>query len=300
MRTWTSVLLLVLSLTAACERPRDEIRFSAQVKGDLIHVRALSPGRVVNLPVRLGQVVKIKDRLVELDRRLLDKTRDELVIHEREIQDGLVALERKRALLSRVVIYRQELTDKLQRLREGQNVSGDQFEQARLGQLESETALAGLEAEMQALRHQRERLKVKLAALDVQEETFMLSAPVSGPILDLFVGSGEAVVAGMELMSLLDQSSLHLEGFIEGGELDRLGLGKVVGIRIDGSTDGFIRGTVSQLAHRAEFSPRYVLSEKERQALLYRVRIDVAEADRSRLKLGMPVTVELLNGPPQK
>jgi hypothetical protein len=49
-------------------------------------------------------------------------------------------------------------------------------------------------------------------------------------------------------------------------------------------------GTVSYFGRKAEFSPKYIISEKERKSLLYQVKIKV-EGNSGIFKIGMPVTV---------
>ena len=47
---------------------------------------------------------------------------------------------------------------------------------------------------------------------------------------------------------------------------------------------------ISYFGRKAEFSPKYIVSEKERQALLYQVKVRV-DRDLEVFKVGMPVTV---------
>jgi len=91
-------------------------------------------------------------------------------------------------------------------------------------------------------------------------------------------------------MDILDTSSLYVEIFIEEKEISSLKLNQQVQIVIDGREDKKLSGVITYFGKKAEFSPKYIISEKERKALLYQVKIGIRK-DVELFKVGMPVTV---------
>ena len=63
---------------------------------------------------------------------------------------------------------------------------------------------------------------------------------------------------------------------------------------VDGIENRVFSGTITQFGQKAEFSPKYIVSEKERQSLLYRVKVGLSD-DLEVFKLGMPVTIRIGN-----
>jgi len=61
-------------------------------------------------------------------------------------------------------------------------------------------------------------------------------------------------------------------------------------IIVDGLEDQSFSGFIALFGKKAEFSPKYIVAEKERQALLYQVKIRI-DRDLDVFKIGMPVTV---------
>jgi HlyD family secretion protein len=72
----------------------------------------------------------------------------------------------------------------------------------------------------------------------------------------------------------------------------RLRTGQDVRIRVDGYPDTAFAGTISEIAPRAEFTPRAALTERERADLVFGIKVATDGAE-GRLKAGMPVRVEI-------
>jgi HlyD family secretion protein len=83
-----------------------------------------------------------------------------------------------------------------------------------------------------------------------------------------------------------------VEAFLEESELARLKLGQSADILVDGLQDRIFSGAIVSFGRKAEFSPKYIVSEKERTSLLYQVKIR-PDKDLEVFKLGMPVTVRI-------
>jgi HlyD family secretion protein len=72
----------------------------------------------------------------------------------------------------------------------------------------------------------------------------------------------------------------------------RVALGQPVRVRVDGYPDTAFAGRVSEIAPRAEFTPRAALTERERADLVFAIKVAVDDAG-GRLKAGMPVDLEI-------
>ena len=112
---------------------------------------------------------------------------------------------------------------------------------------------------------------------------------MGGTVIEKFISPGENIFPGKTVADILDLESLYIEVFLEGSEISGLKLGDKVKIFPDGIEKAFT-GQISFFGRKAEFSPKYVISEKERKSLLYLVKIKITE-NRDVYKVGMPVTV---------
>jgi HlyD family secretion protein len=180
---------------------------------------------------------------------------------------------------------------RFRRLKKKKSIPGEQLETMELKLLEAETSQFELKKTLEALKVQKEKIENKREYLQLLLEDHTLKSPVDGVVVEKFVSAGETVFPGTAIADILDTSSLYVEIFIEEKEIAGLKLNQEAVIHVDGIKNE-VTGIISYFGKKAEFSPKYIISEKERQSLLYRVKIKVEDAS-GILKLGMPVTVVL-------
>jgi len=119
----------------------------------------------------------------------------------------------------------------------------------------------------------------------------LLTAPLQGAILDVHVRRGEVVGAGTPIATLADPQRPYVDIFVPEGELGRFAVGGRTRVHADISPQVW-SGRIETLARRAEFTPRYLFSDKERPHLMMRVRVRIEDPQET-LHAGLPVAVEL-------
>jgi HlyD family secretion protein len=286
----TAVLLLGIVMSIACDKNDGEIRAPGVVDGEIASVKALAAGTLDRLLVREGQDVKKGELIAELNRDKVRNGLEELALGEKEIVNGEARAREKRQLLTANLGYWQKQVQRFERLKQSQSISGDQLEKSRLQLKELQTSLFDLDRSLEALQIQKERIANKRQALDLAERDLLLRSPVSGVVLETFIGQGENVFPGVALADILDLSSLFVDVFIEEKEIAALKIGQRARVSVDGLEGRSFSGSISAFGKKAEFSPKYIVAEKERQALLYQVKVRL-EHGLDVFKIGMPVTV---------
>ncbi|MCJ7682058.1 MAG: HlyD family efflux transporter periplasmic adaptor subunit [Candidatus Aminicenantes bacterium] len=284
------VCLLLLCLLPGCaEKKGVESAAQGLVEGDVLTMKALVPGTVVEVLMEEGGRVSQGDVLVRLDVNKLDNQLVELDIARRELAVKSQTLLSKQKWMDANIDYLKKQVERFRRLKDKQSVAGEKLDTLELTLLEAETGRYELLRSLETLRIQAEQIENKLLLLRLQMKDYTLLSPVSGIVLEKFVAPGENIFPGIPVADILDESSLHIEMFIEGVELTGLALNQKVRLKPDG-VDRPISGTVIQFGRKAEFSPKYIISEKERKSLLYMVKVRIDE-ERDLFKIGMPVTV---------
>lgn len=290
--TISTVFVLLITLPAAgCRRDTGGLRAPGVVQGDAITIRAAIAGTVVKMLSDEGQAVRRGDLLLELDRDHIDNGMQALHLADAELNNSEQRLREKRVMLAANLAYWQRQTERFERLRREQSISGEQLEKTKLQLQEARSGLFDLDKALQAVPIQRDKIANQRGSLEITLKDLELRSPVDGVVMERFVSRGEQVMAGSALLELLDTTSLYVETFLEERELGRLKLGDRVAIRMDGLNGQTFPGILSFFGRKAEFSPKYILAEKERQALLYQVKVRI-DTERERFKVGMPVTLE--------
>lgn len=286
----TAVLLGSLVFFFSCQKKDLPIRAPGVVDGEIASVKAMAAGTLDRLLIREGQTVAKGELIAEINRDKIRNGMEELVLGAREIANSEARAREKRQLLTANLGYWQKQVQRFERLKQSQSISGDQLEKSRLQLKDVQTALFDLDRSLEALQIQKERIANKRQALDLAERDLLLRAPASGFVLETFIGQGETVFPGVALADILDLSSLFVDVFIEEKEIAALKLGQRARIIVDGLEERSFSGSISAFGRKAEFSPKYIVAEKERQALLYQVKVRL-ERDLDVFKIGMPVTV---------
>ena len=285
------ILLVLVLLVAACtEKNTTLIESAGIVDGDVVSVKTQIVGTVKEVLFKDGVEVEAGEVLVEVDREKLLKNLEALDISEREIQITRVRLRQKRAFLKENIAYLKKQTERLRRLNQNAAVSADKLEAAELKLLDVQTTQIDIQQQLSGLSVKRDALRNQRELLELQINDFIIVSPVSGIVLERFVVQGEMVFPGSIIADILDLSSLYVEAFLELEEIGGLKLGQKVKLEVDGLNRSF-EGTISYFGKKAEFSPRYIISEKERKELLFQVKVAVPEDEVLTFKLGMPVTV---------
>jgi len=285
-----AALLLFLLVFYACGKNDREIRVPGVVDGETASIKALVGGTLDRLLIKEGQAVKKNDLVAEINRDKIRNALQEWALTQKEIANSEIRAREKRGLLSANLVYWRKQVQRFERLRQNQSISGDQLEKARLQLQEMQTLLFDLDQSLAALQIQKDKLDNKRQALELTEKDMLLRSPVAGVVLETFISQGESVFPGLALADILDISSLYIDVFVEEKELAALKLNQRAKIIVDGLEDQSFSGFIALFGKKAEFSPKYIVAEKERQALLYQVKIRI-DRDLDVFKIGMPVTV---------
>lgn len=282
---------LVFLVSCASESP-DIITAAGVVDGDVVTVKSLVAGRIEVLNIREGINVARGDILVKVETDKIENQIQGLDIQEKEIGINRLKLNRRIELLDSNASYWKEQVKSYERLAEKESISGDQLKKARLNLEDVEASLYDARQTQRALSIQLEIIQNKKKQFMLQLEDHVVISPVMGVVLEKFVSENESVLPGVPLADILDLSNLFVEAFLEESELARLKLGQSADILVDGLQDRIFSGAIVYFGRKAEFSPKYIVSEKERTSLLYQVKIR-PDKDLEVFKLGMPVTVRI-------
>jgi len=275
-------------------------------------------GRIVALPIEEGQAVRAGQLLARLDDtdyqqqvridEALLKTRgkeldlaeagnrtQDIRAAEQTVDDAKADLELKRADLKRYsALYERDA------------ISAQTHDQAstafKRAQASYERALQNLSEIREGTR--KEQIAVSRASLHTAKQNLELSrvrldftvlhAPVTGVITVRQAELGEYVVAGTPVVTIADIDHLWVRAYVNETDLGRVRWGQTVSVRTDTYPGKSYKGTITFISPEAEFTPKTVQTNKERVALVYRIKVDVENPNRE-LKPGMPadITIEL-------
>jgi len=312
------LVALLLSLAVACARsgPPGAVSLSGNVEADEVVLAFEVPGRLVERTAQEGDTLKRGDLVARLDTADLERevTRseataaaaraqlDELEHGSRpeEVRQGEASLASAKADRDRASAD----FDRISALnREGvvstrdydTALSARDMADARLAQAKEALALLrrGPRTEkVDAARAQLAQAEAALALARSRLEKARLLSPLDGVVLSKHAEPGEVLSAGSPVVSAADLSRVWVRAYVEETDLGRVKVGQKAQVTTDTSPGRLYEGRVSFIASEAEFTPKSVQTKRERVKLVYRVKIDLANPDRT-LKPGMPADVAI-------
>lgn len=275
---------LVPAALAACHGGAPSSRVAGTVEIRQIRLAPLTGGRLVRLLKDEGDSVRTGDTVAVLEQPGLPS-----LIEERRARAASAAS--RTGEVGAAVAESTRAANDLTRagpLRAQGIVSAQQYD--ALG-----AAAAAAAAHLQAVRAAPTDEAAARAALQgtvaIRDE-LVLTAPADGIILTRYAEPGEAVTAGMPVVSLGVVSRPWVRAYVSEQLLPRIHVGTRVQVHADGYPDSAFTGTVVEISPQAEFTPRAALTERERADLVFGIKVEVGSAG-GRLKAGLPVTLDL-------
>ena len=204
---------------------------------------------------------------------------------------------RSRALLADRATSAQKVEDDAARARSAEaniSVAQAQIAAARAGVRAAEAQVQQAEAAIGATEAVVARIATEIADGE-------LRAPRSGRVQYRVVQPGEVVAGGGKVVSLVDVGDVYMTFFLPEMAAGRVALGSEVRIVLDAAQAFVIPARVSYVASVAQFTPKTVETQSERQKMVFRVkaRIDPALLAQypEQVKTGLPGLAHLRLNP---
>jgi HlyD family secretion protein len=248
---------------------------NGRIEADEIGIATKYAGRIAEIRFEEGDLVTAGQVLARMDTQeteaseraaaalVAQRTKDRDAVlqtsKERQSQLDLANSELKRgvALLARDAVSRQTV--------EQQTAAQQTAESALAG---AQSQVAGAEAAVDSARADDERLQHTIADAT-------LVAPKSGRVLYKLAENGETLPAGGQVASMLDLSDVYMTIFLPSEAAAKVPLQGEGRIVLDALPDRAIPGKVSFVSTRAQFTPKQVETQAERERMMFRVKVQI-------------------------
>jgi HlyD family secretion protein len=265
---------------------------NGRIEADPIDIATKFAGRISELRVDEGDMVTAGQTLAVMDTRDLEQS---LKKSEAQVEQAQKAIHEAEAnvkqIQSQVVFAAQEMERAKELLKNGW-ITRELFDQrqqqldgARAAELSAVAKVSEAERALDAATHD-----VGLYKVNIADNT--LVAPREGRIEYRIANVGEVLPAGGKVFTMLDVSYVYLDVYLPTLTAGRIKLGDDARILLDAYPDVPIPAKVVFVASQAQFTPKMVETQTERDKLMFRVRVRI---DRARLQ---PHTTDVRSGLP--
>ena len=312
--------LLLWHLLKPSGLPEGIVGGNGRIEAIEIDVSAKSPGRIRDIVADEGDFVKAGQVVAHMDVDVLNAQRSEaqaqlaLALNAIQIAQSQVTQRQseRAAALAGVRQREAELNAARKRLgrsetlaREGATAVQErdddqaQVEGASAAVEAAKAQLAAVDAAIGTARSQvigarsnvdAARATIERIEADIRDSD--LRAPTAGRVQYRVAQPGEVVAGGGRVLNLANLGDVYMTFFLPETVAGRVALGTDVRIVLDAAPDFVIPAKVSFVADVAQFTPKTVETESERQKLMFRVkaRIDRALLEKhiTQVKTGLP------------
>ena len=257
-----------------------------------ITISAENNGRLLQFDINEGDLLKKEQFLGYIDTIPLDLKREQLEISK------VVVSSKSRGVLSQINVLNSKLKNG--------NINKDRIESLIKDNAATQKQLDDIEGEIDVLQSQIKSIEiqnapvvnelksidVQIRQIDDQIQKSKIINPLAGTVLTKYAEPNEITTFGKPLYKIADLSTMQLRVYVSETQLTNIKIGQEVAVKVDDNTSmKSYKGTISWIASEAEFTPKIIQTKEERVALVYALKIDVA--NEGSLKIGMPAEMWL-------
>lgn len=269
-----------------------------------IDVAAKSPGRIKDILVDEGDLVKAGDALARMDTAELQARRRQGEAQLQRASIGvdtaktlIVQREAERTAAAAVVTQREAEHDVAQRtlarseqLAASNTISQQILDNGRAAERSAAAAVAAAEAQLAAGEAAINAAKAlvidaeaavdaahaAIEAIDMEIDDGTLRAPRDGRVQYRVAQPGEVLGSGGRVLNLVDLGDVSMTFFLPTAEAGRVAMGTEVRLVLDAAPQYVIPAKATFVADVAQFTPKTVETEEERQKLMFRIKAKIA------------------------
>lgn len=276
---------------------------NGRIEAAEIDISTKSPGRVRDILVGEGDFVTAGQTMARMDIAQLTAQRRQA---EAQLKRALIGIDTAGSLVEQrqaeqaaaeaVVAQRgaeleaaEKRLSRSAQLVQSNSVSQQTYDDNQASERSARAALAAAEAQLAAAKAaigaaratvvdaeaaaDAARAAIESIAADIDDSTLL--APRDGRIQYRVAEPGEVLSAGGRVLNLVDLGDVYMTFFLPTAEAGRLAIGTEVRLVLDAAPRYVIPAKVSFVADVAQFTPKTVETEEERQKLMFRVKAQI-------------------------
>jgi HlyD family secretion protein len=293
---------------------------NGRIEATEVDVATKLAGRVETILVNEGDFVKAGQPLARMQVQVLEAQRDEaraqhqqaintvaaaraqaaarisdkatavaqVALHEAELDAAKRRYARSSTLTKEGASSEQELDDDRARVRSNQaSVSAAQAQVAA-----AQSAIDAAQAQVIGARSAVDASAATIARIEADIQDSELKAPLDGRVQYRVAQPGEVLAAGGKVLNMIDLSDVYMTFFLPTTQAGRLRIGAEARIVLDAAPQYVIPATISFVSSTAQFTPKTVETQSEREKLMFRVRAQIDRElllrDLKLVKTGLP------------
>jgi HlyD family secretion protein len=152
--------------------------------------------------------------------------------------------------------------------------------------LQAMSQLAATQAEIKNAQASQQQISAQI-------EYLKITSPIDGVVTARTIEPGTVVTTGKTLLTLLDQNTVYLRGYIPEKEIGKVKVGQKANIFLDSNPNKPINAHVASIDPQASFTPENIYFQEDRIKQVFGVKIAIDNPG-GFAKPGMPADAEII------
>lgn len=282
------ILLFSLLLLTGCKKSKNGADAYGNFEVTEVIVSSETNGRILQFDIKEGSEIDKGELIALIDTTLFQLQKAEIDAGIASIITRISSTNAQNAILEQQIENLQVNIKRIENMLKEDAASRKQYDDLT-GQAEV------LRKQIAANNTQKASIQAEIAVYNARKATAseqiarcMVKSPIAGTLLRKYSEAGEMTTAGRPLAKIADMRVMKLKVYVSGAQLGKIKTGQECTVRIDDGEKEYrtFKGTVNNVAGKAEFTPKIIQTKEERVALVYAVTVEVPND--GTLKSGMP------------
>lgn len=256
------------------ELPKSIAFGNGRIEATEVDIATKIPGRLIDVSVNEGDAVKTGQIVAKLDTDELNakvKQAQAQIQQARENRNYALAIVRQRQ--SELNLARKNLA-RSQNLYVNNNISLVQLQQHESALDTLSAALAAAKTQIIAADNAISAALAQKEAIETNIDDSTLKSPVNGRVLYKILEVGEVIGSGGKVLTVLEIDDIYMTIFLPTADAGRVKIGSEARIKLD-ALDAAIPARVSFISPEAQFTPKEIETESEREKLMFRIKVKI-------------------------
>jgi len=265
---------------------------NGRIETTQIDISAKLAGRLLDISVEEGDIVEKGQLLATLDTKELDAKLQEALAYVEQAKQSknyanAIVTQRESELHLATTNYNRSKTLYKNKSIPLVELQRDEttFQTAQAALVASKAQVISANAAINAAKAQVETIKVRI-------DESKLYSPIKGRILYKIAQNGEMISSGGRVLVALDLMNTYMTIFLPTSQAGLVDIGSEARIVLDALPNVAIPATVTFVSPQAQFTPKEIETQTEREKLMFRIKIKIdsklLEKYFNKIKTGLP------------
>ena len=278
MRNIFIIAALILSISCA---KKENFDATGTFESTEVIVSAEEQGKILNLNISEGDILKDGERVGTIDTVLLYLAKLQLERNSKSVQVQRPDISKQIAATKAEIANQEVELHRVENLKKQGAATQKQLDDVttRLSVLKSQLSAqsSSLQNSWQSINEQSSAIEIEIAQINNRLSKCIIKSPINGTVLTKFAQAGEYATIGKPLFKIANLDDMYVRAYVTSAQLANLKIGQPVNViaQFGGKEQRDYKGNITWISSESEFTPKNIQTVDERADLVYAIKIAV-------------------------